>query len=74
MTNQKLGVVGSAAAGICAFSVITVGTILTVGLFALSSYLEPVASDAGARVSVVPTTASLLYFAPQPVTATHKSK
>jgi hypothetical protein len=53
---------------------ITVGIILTVGLFALSSYLEPVASDAGARVSVVPTTASLLYFAPQPVTATHKSK
>jgi hypothetical protein len=43
---------------------ITVGTILTVGLFALSAYLEPVSSDAGARVSVAPTTASLLAFGP----------
>lgn len=43
---------------------ITVGTILTVGLFALSAYLEPVSSDAGARVSVAPTTATLLSFAP----------
>jgi hypothetical protein len=53
---------------------ITVGTILTVGLFALSSYLEPLASEAGARVSVAPTTASLLYFGPQQVKTTQKSK
>jgi hypothetical protein len=53
---------------------ITVGTILTVGLFALSSYLEPLAADAGARVSVAPTTASLLYFGPQQVKTTQKSK
>ena len=45
---------------------ITVGTVLTVGLFALSAYLEPVSSDAGARVSVAPTTATLLPFAPSP--------
>jgi hypothetical protein len=45
---------------------LTVGVILTFGLFALNAYLEPVSSDAGARVSVVPTTASLLYFAPSP--------
>lgn len=53
---------------------ITVGTILTLGLFALSSYLEPVASDASARVSVAPTTTSLLYFAPQQVKTAPKSK
>ncbi len=45
---------------------ITVGTVLTVGLFALSAYLEPVSSDASARVSVAPTTATLLSFAPSP--------
>ena len=53
---------------------ITVGIVLTLGLFALSSYLEPVGADAGARVSVAPTTTSLLYFAPQPVKAAPKSK
>jgi len=30
----------------------------------LSAYLEPVASEAGARVSVSPSTATLLVFAP----------
>ena len=49
---------------------LTVGTILTVGLFALSAYLEPQTSDAAARVSVTPTTASLLAIAPAP----HKTK
>jgi hypothetical protein len=48
---------------------LTVGTILTFGLFALNAYLEPVSSDAAARVSVVPTTTSLLYFAPSPKTS-----
>jgi len=43
---------------------VTVGAILIIGLYALSAYLEPVASDARARVSVAPTTASLLYFSP----------
>jgi hypothetical protein len=42
---------------------VTVGTVLTTSLFALSAYLEPISSDAGARVSVAPTTASLVYFA-----------
>jgi len=45
---------------------LAVGTVLTLGLFALSAYLEPVKSVAGARVSVAPTTASLVYFAPPP--------
>jgi hypothetical protein len=45
---------------------ITVGTVLTVGLFARSAYLEPASTDAGARVSVARTTASLVYFAPSP--------
>ena len=45
---------------------LAVGTILTCGLFALNAYLEPVSSDAAARVSVAPTTATLLYFAPSP--------
>jgi hypothetical protein len=45
---------------------ITVGTVLTVGLFVLNAYLEPVSSDAGARVSVAPTTASLVNLAPAP--------
>jgi hypothetical protein len=44
---------------------LTVGSILTAGLFALSAYLEPRTSDAAARVSAAPTTASL-YFAPAP--------
>jgi hypothetical protein len=45
---------------------VTVGTVLTASLFAVSAYLEPVSSDAGARVSVAPTTASLMHFAPSP--------
>jgi len=45
---------------------ITVGTALTASLFALHAYLEPIASDAGARVTVAPTTASLVYLAPSP--------
>jgi hypothetical protein len=45
---------------------ITVGTVLIVGLIALNAYLEPVSSDAGARVSVSPTTASLFNLAPSP--------
>jgi hypothetical protein len=49
---------------------ITVGTVLTGSLFALNAYLEPVAPNAGARVSVAPTTASLIYFSP----AQRKSK
>jgi len=49
---------------------LTVGTVLTLGLFALSAYLEPVTSVAGARVSVAPTTTSLLVLVPSP----HKSK
>jgi hypothetical protein len=45
---------------------VTVGTVLTVSLFALNAYLEPVSPNAGARVSVAPTTASLVYFASSP--------
>jgi len=45
---------------------LTVGTVLTLGLFALSAYLEPVKSVAGARVSVAPITSSLVYLAPAP--------
>ncbi len=45
---------------------ITVGTVLTVSLFALNAYLEPISPSAGARVSVAPTTASLATFAPSP--------
>jgi len=41
---------------------VTVGAVLIIGLYALSAYLEPAASVASARVSVAPTTASLLYF------------
>src|SRR4029453_9457391 len=37
ITNQKLGVVGSAAAGMCALSVITVGTIPAMSRFMESS-------------------------------------
>jgi hypothetical protein len=46
---------------------IAVGAVLTIGLLWLSSYLEPVASEAGARVSVTPTTASIVAFAPSSV-------
>jgi hypothetical protein len=42
---------------------VAVGAFLTLGLFALSAYLEPSSTDAAARVSVTPTTASL-YVAP----------
>jgi hypothetical protein len=45
---------------------VTVGTVLTVSLFALNAYLEPAPPNAGLRVSVAPTTASLVYFAPSP--------
>jgi hypothetical protein len=45
---------------------LTVGTILTAGLFALSAYLEPAPKEGAAKVSVGPTTASLFYFAPTP--------
>jgi len=43
---------------------LTVGAILLTGLLALSAYLDPVSTDAAARVSVAPTTASLVYLAP----------
>jgi hypothetical protein len=43
---------------------VTVGAFLTLGLFALSAYLEPNSTDAGARVSVTPTTASLVLVGP----------
>jgi hypothetical protein len=45
---------------------VTVGTVLSVSLFALNAYLAPVSPNAGARVSVAPTTASLVYFSPSP--------
>jgi len=44
---------------------VTVGTLLTLGLFALSAYLDPGTADKAARVSVSPTTASLVSVAPQ---------
>ena len=53
---------------------ITVGAALTVALFAISAYLEPAQSDAGARVSVAPTTATLLHFGPSVVPPQKKSK
>jgi hypothetical protein len=43
---------------------VTVGAFLTLGLFALSAYLEPNSTDAAARVSVTPTTASLVLIGP----------
>ena len=43
---------------------LTVGTILLSALLVLSAHLEPVSSDQAARVSVAPTTASLVYLAP----------
>jgi hypothetical protein len=49
---------------------VTVGALLTAGLFALSAYLDPAASDAKARVSVAPTTASLIALAPSPIKPT----
>jgi hypothetical protein len=44
---------------------VTVGTLLTLGLLALSAYLDPGTADKAARVSVSPTTASLVSVAPQ---------
>jgi hypothetical protein len=44
--------------------VLTVSTALTLGLFALNAYLDPNSSDAAAKVSVAPTTATLLHFGP----------
>ncbi len=43
---------------------LAVGTVLAVGLVALSAYLEPQPSSAGARMSVSSKTTSLLYFGP----------
>jgi hypothetical protein len=43
---------------------ITVGTVLTLGLFAINAYLEPTPSGHAARVAVTPTGAALLHFAP----------
>jgi hypothetical protein len=43
---------------------VTVGAFLTLSLFALSAYLEPTSTAAGARVSVTPTTASLVVVGP----------
>jgi hypothetical protein len=40
---------------------VTVGAVLTLGLVWLSAYLEPTSTDAAARVSVSPTTASVLH-------------
>ena len=45
---------------------IAVGALLTFGLFALNAYLEPIPADAPVRVSITPTTATLLSFAPTP--------
>jgi len=44
---------------------LAVGALLTLGLLALSAYLEPASRDAAARVSVTPTTASLAHIAPR---------
>jgi hypothetical protein len=49
---------------------VTIGAFLTAGLLALSAYLDPAASDAKARVSVAPTTASLIALAPSPIKPT----
>ena len=48
---------------------LTVGTLLTAGLLVVSAYLEAQTTDAAARVSVTPTTASLYIppARPQPV-------
>jgi hypothetical protein len=43
---------------------VTVGVLLTLGLFALNAYLDPASTDGAARVSVTPTTASLVLIAP----------
>jgi hypothetical protein len=43
---------------------VTVGAALTFGLFALSAYLEPVPTQSPVRISVSPTTATLITLAP----------
>ena len=53
---------------------LTVGAVLTVGLFVLNAYLEPEPSDAAAKVSVAPTTATLLSFDPAPAPPSKKSR
>jgi hypothetical protein len=53
---------------------LAVGTVLMVGLFAINAYLEPEPSDAAARVSVAPTTATLLTFGTAPSPPPKKSK
>jgi hypothetical protein len=45
---------------------VTVGAFLTLGLFALSAYLTPNSPNGPARVSVAPTTASLVTVGPAP--------
>jgi hypothetical protein len=45
---------------------LAVGTVLTFGLFALSAYLEPVPVQGPVRLSVAPTTATLVPLAPTP--------
>ncbi len=45
---------------------LVIGTVLTLGLFALSTYLEPVPAQAPVRLSVAPTTATLVPLAPGP--------
>ena len=51
---------------------VTVGIALTVGLLAVSAYLEP--SSQTAKVSVTPTTASLLHFGAPPAPPPKKTK
>jgi hypothetical protein len=53
---------------------LTVGTILTAGLLALSAYLEPASRETAAKVAVAPTTASLLNFAAKPPDPVKSSK
>jgi hypothetical protein len=53
---------------------ITVGTVLVVGLLAISAYLEPNPSETAARVTVAPTTATLLHFGPAIVPPLKTSK
>jgi hypothetical protein len=53
---------------------VTVGAALTIGLFAVSTYLEPASSSQTAKVSVTPTTASLLHFGAPPAPPPKKTK
>jgi hypothetical protein len=45
---------------------VAVGAVLTLGLFALSTYLEPRPSGAAGHAAAASTTSSLLYFGPSP--------